>query len=234
MASRRLEWVDRQVKWIDRALLNGRPSCVLDLGCGPGLYSHRMAALGHRCRGIDFGPASVEYARQHNPDPSKCEFLLGDIRRVSFGGPYDLAMILFGEMNVFSPGEILGMLRNVHECLVPRAGRLIVEVQNPVAVEQIGKSNPSEQQYDSGLFSDRPHRCRIQNRWLPDQQVAIQEFTIMDADGSSRIYHSTTRAWRDEELIALLKAAGFMAATLRENWPCNTSNLALWSAETGF
>src|SRR4051794_4182545 len=86
MASRRFEWIDRQVDWIHRKLLAGRSANILDLGCGPGFYSHRLAVLGHRCRGIDFGPASIEYARQHSPNRSRCEFVLDDIRRTALGG----------------------------------------------------------------------------------------------------------------------------------------------------
>ena len=108
MASRRFEWIDRQVEWIHRKLLAGRSANILDLGCGPGFYSHRLADLGHRCRGIDFGPASIEYAWQHSPDRSRCEFVLDDFRRAAFGGPYNLAMMLFGEINVFSPTELRG------------------------------------------------------------------------------------------------------------------------------
>ena len=103
LASRQVEWIDKQVAWIDRELLRGEPSQILDLGCGPGFDTHRLAMLGHHCLGIDFGPASIEYANQNNPDTSRCEFVLGDLRRADFGGPYDLAMILYGELNVFAP-----------------------------------------------------------------------------------------------------------------------------------
>lgn len=61
MASRRIEWIDKQVAWIHEHLLGGRPSSTLNLGCGPGFYSHRLAARGHRCHGIDFGPASIDH-----------------------------------------------------------------------------------------------------------------------------------------------------------------------------
>lgn len=59
LASRRSEWIDKQVAWIHEHLLGATPSRILDLGCGPGFYSHRLATLGHDCRGIDFGPASI-------------------------------------------------------------------------------------------------------------------------------------------------------------------------------
>jgi SAM-dependent methyltransferase len=229
MASRRIEWIDRQVEWIDRKLLAGRTANILDLGCGPGFYSHRLAVLGHRCRGIDFGPASIDYARQRSPDRSRCEFELGDIRRVAFGGPYGLAMILFGEMNVFSPTEIRAILGRVRASLLPDSV-LILEVQTPEAVERTGRSAPSVERFRSGPFSDGPYRCRTHCEWIPEQRVAIQLFTVSDDAGATKVYRNTTKAWGIEEMTALLQTAGFERVFHEDDWPSNTDSLALWSA----
>ena len=230
LASRRLGWIDQQVQWIHNQILNREPSTILDLGCGPGLYSHPLVRLGHVCLGIDFGPASIDYAREHNPHVSRCEFVLGDIRDVAFGGPYDLAMILYGELNVFSPADALVILRKARASLASQ-GRLIVEVQAPSAVERIGLSEPSMQELEAGLFSDRPHRCRTENQWLPEQKVTIQTFSITEAnDGKKRVYRNTTKAWPDEELIKLLSDAGFSKASPSDAWPSSSDALTLWSA----
>ena len=37
---------------------------VLDLGCGPGLYVHRLSAMGCECVGMDFSPASIRHASE--------------------------------------------------------------------------------------------------------------------------------------------------------------------------
>lgn len=230
MASRRAEWIDGQVAWIHGHLLDGKPASILDLGCGPGFYSHRLAMLGHRCRGIDFAPASIEYAQKHRPDESRCEFILGDIRRVAFEGPYDLAMILYGELNVFSPAEASAILRKVQASLASQ-GRLIIEMQTPEAVQRMGRMEPSEQQSESGLFSDRPHSCRTENLWLPEQEVAIQTFSVTGAiGGQTRVYRSTTKAWTDGDLIELLTDAGFHEVARCDEWPHSTDALALWGA----
>ncbi len=230
MASRRVEWIETHVAWIHDHLLDGKPASILDLGCGPGFYLHRLAMLGHRCRGIDFSPASIEYAEQHGPDDPRCEFVPGDIRQVAFEGPYDLAMILYGELNVFSPAEASAILRKVQASLTSQ-GCLIVEVQTPEAVERMGRGEPSKQQSESGLFSDRPHRCRTENQWLPEQKIAIQTFSVTEAtDGQTRVYRSTTKAWSDGELIELLKGARLHEVTRCDEWPGNTDALALWIA----
>ncbi len=230
MASRRTEWIGRQVEWIHDRLLDGQAASILDVGCGPGFYSHHLAKLGHRCYGFDFGPASIEYAQRHRPAGTQCEFVLADIRQAAFAGPYDLAMILFGELNVFSPAEAAAILRQVKASLSP-GGRLIIELQTPEAVEHVGRGEPSEQQSESGLFSDRPHRCLTKNRWLPDEKVAIQTFSIIEAAGGpTREYRSTNKAWPDDELIRLLTDAGFDEVARCDQWPCNIDALALWIA----
>jgi len=228
MASRRFEWVDKQVAWIHDHILDGRASSILDLGCGPGFYSHRLAARGHRCHGIDFGPASIEYARQHNPDPLHCSFCLGDILDTAFGGPYDLAMILFGEFNVFAPAEASAILQKVAASLRSE-GRLLIEIQARDAVERAGNDKLSEQECERGVFSDRPYRCRTESRWLPDEKVTVQTFSVTEAaDGQMRTYRSTTKAWSDHDLAALLSDAGFDEAVPCDQWPCNTDVLELW------
>ena len=45
LASRRSAKIDAQVEWLSQEILPDRAS-VLDLGCGPGLYTSRLASLG--------------------------------------------------------------------------------------------------------------------------------------------------------------------------------------------
>jgi pimeloyl-ACP methyl ester carboxylesterase len=51
--------------------------------------------------------------------------------------------------------------------------------------------------------------------------------------GETRVYRNTTKAWSNEEVESLLTAAGFCRVSQRLDWPCDTRNLALGSAETG-
>ncbi len=102
-ASRRFEIIDGNVGWIHRQILAGKPSKILDLGCGPGLYCSRLAALGHRSWGVDFSPASIDFAKKDAEQKNQaCQYTLGDIRQVDFGQGYDLVMLIFGEFNVIA------------------------------------------------------------------------------------------------------------------------------------
>lgn len=229
LASRRTEWIERQVAWLHETVLAGRPSRVLDLGCGPGLYAHRLAALGHRVHGIDFGPASIAYARAHD-DTGRCDFSLADLRTADFGGPYEAVLFLYGQLNVFPPADALAILRRAATSLVP-GGRLAAEPQTFAGVQALGEAPPVREQLESGLFSARPHEFRAENRWLADEQVAVTTFTITEgAGGPARTHRSTTRAWTDDQLRALLVEAGLSDPLRHDDWPVDNAGLTLWTA----
>ena len=103
-ASRRFDIIDRHVAWIHQTVLSSRPTRVLDLGCGPGLYAMRLAGLGHDCTGIDFSPASIRYAREQAQQAGlSCTFTHEDVRKAAFGAGFGLAMFIYGEFNNHAP-----------------------------------------------------------------------------------------------------------------------------------
>lgn len=61
-AGRRLAKIDAHVAWLHESVCRDT-AVVLDLGCGRGLNTARLAKLGHGCVGIDLSPSSIEYAR---------------------------------------------------------------------------------------------------------------------------------------------------------------------------
>ena len=105
-ASRRSDKIDKQVQWIHREFLSSRSARILDLACGPGLYTNRLAKLGHECVGIDYSPASIAYATEHaKQNGLACTYCQQDIREADYGHGCDLAMLIYGELNVFCPSS---------------------------------------------------------------------------------------------------------------------------------
>src|SRR5690606_37831023 len=127
--------IDRQVHWLHTHLLHGTASKILDLGCGPGLYSRRLAALGHTVSGIDFSPASIAYARAQAQGQA-IDYTQADIRQADYGSDYDLVMLIYGEFNVFKPDDVRLILRKAHAAL-KSGGRLLLEPHTYEMVEEI-------------------------------------------------------------------------------------------------
>jgi len=210
LASRRFEVVDGHVAWIHERVLAGKPSQILDLGCGPGLYASRLARLGHRCTGIDFSPASIRHATEHaTQERLDCTYVLGDLRKTDFGEGFDLVVFVFGEFNVFRPADAETILQKARRALAP-GGVLLLESHRFSAVERIGVQPCSWQTAETGLFSPKPHLWLQENSWNPTAKTATTRFFIIDAPtGQVCQMTQTMQAYTDDEYRRLLEKAGF-------------------------
>ena len=209
-ASRRFEIIEKHVSWIHHQVLQGKPARVLDLGCGPGLYTNRLAKLGHRCVGIDFSPASIAYAKgQAEAAGLDCTYIYQDIRTADYGDQYGLVMSIFGELNVFRPEEVKSILTKACRALLPQ-GFLLLEPHSFAAVVKIGQQPASWYSAEKGLFSAEPHLYLQENFWDTNDHVTIQRYFIIEAATGQVTRHSASmQAYTDEEYRSLLAECGF-------------------------
>lgn len=209
-ASRRTSLIKKHVDWIHRFVLSERSARILDLACGPGLYSHRLAKLGHTCEGIDFSPASIEYARaQAKKDHLPCEYRHEDIRTAEYGQGFDLVMQVFSEFNTFDPGDARLILNRSFQALKP-GGKILLEVPSFDAVEQLGNQPSVWYTERKGIFSDEPYLCLTESFWNEDDALAIERYYVIhNASRDVSLFINTTRAYEDEEFMDFLTGAGF-------------------------
>jgi SAM-dependent methyltransferase len=213
MASRRFETIERHVAWIHH-LLSGKPSNILDLGCGPGLYAGRLTRLGHHLTGIDFSPASIAYARREAEAQNlTCNYIEGDLRQVEFPDGNQLVMFIFGEFNVFTSTDARLILQKAHLALLP-GGLLLLEPHTYELVEQIGHNQPSWSSHTSGLFSDQPHLMLNESFWDADQHISTERYYIIDtASGNVTRYAASMQAYTQDQYASLLTDSGFTNIT---------------------
>lgn len=210
MASRRSEKIDAHVRWIHHHVLSDHTTRILDLGCGPGLYASRLARLGHECVGIDFSPASIAYAEATaQREGLQCTYVQHDIRTAEYAIGFGLAMLVFGEFNVFRPADAEAILRKMAHALRD-GGTILLEVSTFDSLKRWGESGTSWDSAPSGLFSNRPHVNLTECSWDADQNVVTTRFYVVDAEtGDVTRYAMSTQAYTDEQLRSLLVKCGY-------------------------
>jgi len=215
LASRRLNIIDAHVDWIHSRMLARERATVLDLGCGPGLYTSRLAKLGHACTGIDFSPASIRYAKeQATEEELNCTYVRADVREADFGSGFDLVMFLFGELNVFRPEDARAILEKAWAAIAP-GGALLLEPHRFGTVEKIGTQAPFWQSAEAGFFSDEPHLWLRESFWDAKTRTATTRYFVIDAaTGEVVRMADTMQAYTDQEYHRLLEDVGFVEIEL--------------------
>lgn len=210
LASRREVVIDAQVAALCELVPGERSARILDLSCGPGLYAHRLAREGHRCHGIDFAPASIAHARAvaaaENLD---CTFEEADLRSVDFGEGYDLVLLAYGQINVFTRSQARHIIERAYGALKP-AGCLVLEPQEAEAVRGSAGRESDWSTAESGLFSSRPHVLLHERFWDEPSRTATDRWYVIDIDtGTSQSHAMSTCAYDRSELARLLESIGF-------------------------
>lgn len=205
-ASRRGPIIAAHAAWIAEQL--SVPSRILDMGCGPGLYTQALAERGHQCVGVDFSPASIEYARQRSADcDPKPEYILGDIRNYRSNQKFDCIIMIFGEFNAFIRKDAALLLEHCAEMLTEN-GLFILEAHTYDAVRAMGEAPATWQRHATGLFSAGPHLCLRENSWNAAEASALSRYFIIDAaDTAVRQYVSFMQAYRLESYTKMLSSA---------------------------
>ncbi len=212
-ASRPLATIQRQIDFLEDKVLDGSGARVLDLGCGPGLYCKALADRGHRCTGVDFSPASIEYAVSQD---GQSEYVLEDVREFDPGNGYDLVIMTFGEFNAFNPEDGLLLIQKMRDAIWP-GGTVVLEVHAELAVRNIGNSPPSWRALASSVFSDHPHIWFSENFFDEEALTAITRHFVLNESGDIDEYINTLQGYRRHDYITLLQHNGFRRIMMEES-----------------
>ena len=210
-ASRRLTKIEEHVNWIHHRLLLENPTKILDLGCGPGLYTSRLSRLGHDCVGIDYSPASIAYAiNQATEEKLACKYMLDDVRTADYGTDFGLVMMIFGEFNTFCSTDARTILSKAYQSLAEN-GILLLEPHTFDGVRGTGEARVSRwQSLEKGVFSSKPHLYLEEKFWDADGQISTTRYFIIDtATGEVLKSAESAQSYTNEEYQLLLAEIGF-------------------------
>jgi SAM-dependent methyltransferase len=188
-----------------RPLLEGCRS-VLDVPCGDGRLTVRLADAGHEVLGVDISAEEIEHARRHHPD---MQFLVGDMRALprEAAGPYDAVLSWGNSFGYMLPAESAIALAEMHGALRP-GGRLVLEsgsVAEAVLVGGVGET-------DEHAFGDI--RASVRHRYDPSESRLESEYVFEDGSGSMETVRAAHHVHTTGELVRMLRAGGFRSVTL--------------------
>jgi SAM-dependent methyltransferase len=114
------EWDKNLVDLIEKVCELKPGAEMLDLGCAGGDQLKLFARKGYHVTGIDYVPSLIEYARQvFTKEELKGDFLVDDMRNITYENRFDLITMLSGTFGYFSDVQNQEMLEKIRRALKP-------------------------------------------------------------------------------------------------------------------
>lgn len=215
VASRSKVKIERITNWILEQ--TDKPEMkILDLGCGPGLYSELLAKNGHSVIGVDYSESSIQYAtRQAKEKKLNIEYLKKNYLDLDFDNQFDLIILIYLDFCVLLPEEREKVLENVYRSL-KKGGLFICDVVNERNIDKKTISQSWEVQ-ETGFWRSTPYIALTNGYHYPEAKVLANHHIIIGENDTIDTYIFWSHYYEKDDLIQILESNGFKDVTDYEN-----------------
>lgn len=227
LASRKKATIEKTINWIFDHMKDKNLK-ILDLGCGPGLYTQQIAQKGHKVTGVDFSENSINYAKEQAKTKNlDIEYINKNYLDLDLSeNEFDLVMMIYTDLGVLLPKERIQLLSKIEKALKP-CGTLIFDVLNDKDLDK--KVSPKNwEAAEQGFWRDKPYITLSESFLYKKEKVILNQHIVAEIK-EINVYRFWTHYFSHEDLMHLLKPFDFKDIQFYENVLPVDDNL--WSGE---
>lgn len=197
---------DGQLLFLQRAFerFDARPQLVLDLACGTGSLSAKLADAGYELVCVDASPQMLAFASQKLAGNDRAALICQRMESLDLFGTVDAAVcFLDGVNHLTTPRKALAAFERVSLFLNP-GGLFLFDLNSPFKFEQTLRDNVFVYDYDD-IY------CVWQNQYNARSKLCRFDLTFFEKQGS--VYSRTDesfceKAYTTAQVARFLKTAG--------------------------
>jgi len=217
LGSRKKSTIKKTANWIlDTQKEKGKLD-ILDLGCGPGLYTEIFALEGHKVTGIDLSKNSIEFAKK-SAENKKLDityinesYLEVDLE----SDKYDLIVLIFTDLGVLTPTERGSLLEIIFRVL-KKGGTFIFDVLKDKEIEKKTSSKTWEVG-NNGFWKESQYLALSESILYKDEKVILFQHIILDTEENIEVYRFWTHFFSQNEVSKMLDTHNFIDINFRED-----------------
>ena len=217
LASRKKTTIEKTASWIlDTQKEKGKLN-ILDLGCGPGLYSEIFAEKEHKVTGIDISKNSIEYAIKSAKDKNlNITYLNKSYLDIDLeSNKYDLVVLIYTDFGVLTLPDRDKLLRMIFSVL-KKGGAFIFDVLKDNELEN--KISPKTwEATNDGFWKGSPYIALSESFLYPKEKVILFQHNIIDTEENIEIYRFWTHFFSQNDISKILDAHSFIDINFRED-----------------
>lgn len=213
LSSRNKDFIECSVEWIVSRFGVDKNTEIADFGCGPGLYTTRLAERGAIVTGIDFSENSIKYAT-HVAEQKKLtiDYVLTNYLDFETTNSFDLIMMIMCDFCVLSPEQRKTMLSKFHSLLKP-GGSVLLDVYSLNSFNQKEESASYELNQLNGFWSPEDYYCFVNTFKYEKEKVTLDKYTIIE-ESRKRVVYNWLQHYSKGALIKEFEENGFKVEEL--------------------
>lgn len=207
------EFIEAAVGWMKETFDLGDGSRVLDLGCGPGLYTIRLARAGVEVTGVDFSSRSIAYARDAAAEEGLAiDYVNDDYLAWESRERFDLVTMIMRDYCAIGPDQRRSLLAKIAGMLAPE-GAFLFDVDSAVALEGRSESVSYAPSPEGGFWSPEPYFEFVSRFVYPEDAATLDKHTTVEAERTRTIYN-WIQYFTPESLASELEKSGLRAESV--------------------
>jgi cyclopropane fatty-acyl-phospholipid synthase-like methyltransferase len=188
-ASRKTSFIDRSVKWITTHFKVGAGTKIADFGCGPGLYTTRLARKHADVTGIDFSKRSIEHAQKvADKEGLSIRYVTEDYLEYETDDRFHLILMISCDFCALSPVQRNTMLAKFRTLLEPD-GSTLFGVHSLNDFEQHQEAASYEMNLMNGFWSANRYYGFLNTFRYEEEKVTLDKYTIIEAERTRTVYN---------------------------------------------
>jgi len=189
VSSRNKRFIEHSVEWIFSHFEGDKMTEIADFGCGPGLYTTRLAERGAIVTGIDFSENSLKYAKRVAAEKGlSIDYVLTNYLNYETTNRFDLITMIMCDFCVLSPEQRKTMLSKFNSLLKPD-GSVLLDVYSLNSFNQREESAAYELNQLNGFWSPEDYYCFVNTFKYEEVNVILDKYTIIEEARTRTVYN---------------------------------------------
>lgn len=208
LSSRNKGFIERSVGWIVSQFGVDDTTEIADFGCGPGLYSKRLAERGAKVTGIDFSENSLRYANEVAEQKGfSIDYIHANYLEFETSKKFDLIIMIMCDFCALSPEQRKTMLSKFYSLLKP-GGSVLLDVYSLNSFNQKEESATYELNQLNRFWSPADYYCFVNSFKYEEEKVTLDKYTIIE-ESLTRIVYNWLQHFSRESLQDEFEKNGF-------------------------
>jgi len=207
-ASRKTETINKTIEHLVSSNILKPRNRVLDLGCGPGLYSSKLCENGMKVTAVDISRRSIDFAIRYAEEKGlNIDYRYMDFLDIDYSSEFDVVMQIYGEMCTFSDAKRDELLAKIHKAL-NMGGLFIFDVSTRAQRMKNGLKNHWYVS-DGGFWRPGRHLVLEQGFDYPEHDVWLDQYIIVDDNDNIAVYRNWFHDYSLQSIRQVLEKVGF-------------------------